>query len=63
MPSLNMCGFLYSGADTCGFGSNIDPELAIRWNQLSIFTPLYRNHSALGTKDQEPFAFDLEVEK
>ena len=35
MPSLNMCGFLYSGADTCGFGSNIDPELAVRWNQLS----------------------------
>ncbi|MDU5110572.1 MAG: glycoside hydrolase family 31 protein [Clostridium sp.] len=63
MPSLNMCGFLYSGADTCGFGSNIDPELAVRWNQLSIFTPLYRNHSALGTKYQEPFAFDLEVEK
>ncbi|VYT96824.1 DUF5110 domain-containing protein [Clostridium tertium] len=62
MPSINMCGFLYSGADTCGFGSNVDPELAVRWNQLSIFTPLYRNHSALGTKDQEPFSFDVETE-
>lgn len=62
MPSLNMCGFIYSGADTCGFGSNVDSELAVRWNQFSIFTPLYRNHAALGTRQQEPFAFDSETE-
>lgn len=62
LPSINMCGFIYSGADTCGFGSNVDPELAIRWNQFSIFAPLYRNHSALGTRNQEPFAFDEETE-
>lgn len=62
LPSINMCGFIYSGADTCGFGSNIDPELAVRWNQLSIFAPLYRNHAAIGTRNQEPFAFDHETE-
>lgn len=63
MPSLNMCGFIYSGADTGGFGSNAESELIIRWNQFSIFTPLYRNHSALGTRNQEPFAFDLRTER
>ena len=63
LPSINMCGFIYSGADTCGFGSNVDPELAIRWNQLSIFAPLYRNHSSMGTRNQEPFAFDEYTEK
>lgn len=63
LPSINMCGFIYSGADTCGFGSNVDPELAIRWNQLSIFAPLYRNHSSMGTRKQEPFAFDEYTEK
>ena len=63
MPSINMCGFIYSGADTGGFGSNIDSELAIRWNQFSIFAPLYRNHSAMGTREQEPFAFDGETEE
>lgn len=63
LPSINMCGFIYSGADTCGFGSNVDSELAIRWNQLSIFAPLYRNHSSMGTRNQEPFAFDEYTEK
>lgn len=63
LPSINMCGFIYSGADTCGFGSNCDSQLAVRWNQLSIFAPLYRNHAALGTRNQEPFAFDKETEK
>lgn len=62
MPSINMCGFIYSGADTCGFGSHVDPELAVRWNQFSIFAPLYRNHAAMGTRNQEPFAFDSETE-
>lgn len=58
MPSLNMCGFLYIGADTGGFGNDSDSELIIRWTQFSMFTPLFRNHSALGTRSQEPFAFD-----
>lgn len=58
MPSLNMCGFIYSGADTGGFGSNADSELITRWNQFSIFAPLYRNHAAMGTRSQEPFAYD-----
>lgn len=63
LPSLNMCGFLYSGADTGGFGASASGELINRWNQFSIFAPLYRNHAALGTRNQEPFAFtDEEME-
>ncbi len=57
MPSLNMCGFLYSGCDIGGFNGNCTKDLLLRWLSLSIFTPLMRNHSACGTKDQECFAF------
>jgi len=57
MPSLNMCGFIYTGADTGGFGSDTTEELLQRWLQFSVFTPLMRNHSALGTREQEPFRF------
>ena len=58
MPSLNMCGFVYSGCDMGGFNGNCTRDLLLRWLSLSIFTPLFRNHSACGTKDQECFAFE-----
>lgn len=59
MPGLNMCGFLYSGGDTGGFGDHADAELVTRWTQFSIFTPLLRNHAG-GTRPQEPYSFDDE---
>jgi alpha-glucosidase len=58
LQSLSLCGFFYSGADIGGFGNNTSAELLIRWTQLGIFSPLFRNHSSLGTRDQEPWAFD-----
>ena len=57
MPSLNMCGFLYSGADIGGFGSHCTRDLLLRWLGFGIFTPLMRNHSALGTRKQECYSF------
>lgn len=61
MPSLNMCGFLYIGADTGGFSSDANAQLVTRWTQFSLFTPLFRNHSSMGTRFQEPFSFDFET--
>ncbi|MBE5878007.1 MAG: alpha-glucosidase [Lachnospiraceae bacterium] len=58
MPSLNMCGFLYIGADLGGFGSNATRELVLRWLALGVFTPLMRNHAALGTREQECYQFE-----
>lgn len=60
MPALNMCGYLYTGADIGGFGQNTTEELMIRWIQFGIFTPLFRNHSALGTREQELYQFKNE---
>lgn len=57
LPGLNMCGFMYCGADTGGFGYDTNEELLMRFLELSIFTPLLRNHAALGTRDQEIYRF------
>jgi len=57
LPSLNMCGFLYTGADLGGFGCNTTEDLLLRWLQLGVFTPLMRNHSAKGTREQEAYRF------
>ena len=62
MPGMNMCGFLFSGSDIGGFNGNCTRDLLIRWMSFALFTPLMRNHSAIGTRSQEAFAFgDTEV--
>lgn len=58
MPSLNMCGFLYTGADLGGFGANATRDLVLRWLELGVFTPLMRNHAAIGTREQECYQFE-----
>ena len=58
LPSLNMCGFLYTGADLGGFGADATRDLVLRHMALGVFTPLMRNHSAIGTREQECYQFE-----
>ena len=58
LPSLNMCGFLYTGADIGGFNCDTTEDLLLRWYALGVFTPLMRNHAAYGTREQEPYRFN-----
>lgn len=57
LPGANMCGFLYCGADLGGFNENATRDLVLRFLALGVFTPLMRNHSALGTRNQECYSF------
>ncbi len=61
LMSLNMAGFFFVGADVGGFGGDTSPELLIRWTQLGLFNPLFRNHSTKGSRDQEPWRFGEKV--
>ena len=56
--SLNMTGFLYTGADIGGFGSDTTRDLLLRWLAFGVFTPLMRNHSAWDTRCQECYRFE-----
>ncbi|MEO2238234.1 TIM-barrel domain-containing protein [Dorea sp. YH-dor226] len=58
MPSLNMCGILYTGSDIGGFGSDTTEDLMMRWLEFALFTPLMRNHAAMGTRRQEVYRFE-----
>lgn len=57
MPALNMCGFLYTGSDMGGFGADCTEDLMLRWLEMAILMPLYRNHAAMGTRRQELYQF------
>ena len=54
--NLGMSGVSFVGTDVGGFIGDSNPELVARWTQLGAFTPLFRNHSALGSWSQEPYA-------
>lgn len=59
--NLGMSGMPYVGTDIGGFGADTTPELLVRWIQAGCFSPLMRNHSAMGSRCQEPWRFGPEV--
>lgn len=59
--NLGLSGMPYVGTDIGGFGSDTTPELLARWIQVGCFSPLFRNHAAMGTRMQEPWQFGPEI--
>ncbi|NLM97088.1 MAG: DUF5110 domain-containing protein [Halanaerobiaceae bacterium] len=63
LMNLGLSGMAFCGTDVGGFGSDCTAELLSRWVQAGCFYPLFRNHSATYTRDQEPWAFDKKTEE
>lgn len=59
--NLGISGMAFVGTDVGGFSSDVTPELLVRWVQAGCFSPMFRNHSAKGTRYQEPWKFGEEV--
>ncbi len=55
--TLGLAGVPFVGFDTGGFWEHATGEQLVRWTQLGALFPLFRNHSAMGTTPQEPWAF------
>jgi alpha-glucosidase len=54
---VSLSGFPMTGGDIGGFWQDTTAELLVRWTQLGALLPFCRNHSAMGTARQEPWAF------
>ncbi|MDQ0352176.1 alpha-glucosidase [Alkalibacillus filiformis] len=61
--NLGVSGVPFSGADVGGFAHDASGELLVRWTQLGVFTPYFRNHSAIHTARQEPWMFGKKYEE
>ncbi|SHH22698.1 TIM-barrel domain-containing protein [Thermosipho atlanticus] len=61
--SLGLVGVFYNGCDVGGFGGDVNAELLVRFMQFGSFIPMFRNHSAIGTRRQEPWCFGEKYEK
>lgn len=63
LMSMGMSGVPHVGVDIGGFFENCTPELYARWVSLGTFYPFMRTHSAVDTRQQEPWSFGPEVEE
>ena len=49
LMNLGLSGMAFCGTDVGGFGHDCTAELLSRWVQVGAFTPLFRNHSTIGS--------------
>jgi alpha-glucosidase len=57
LQNLGLSGVAWAGVDVGGFWGDTNGELLARWTEFGIFQPFCRNHTAIGTRRQEPWAF------
>jgi alpha-glucosidase len=60
--SLGLSGFAFAGMDIGGFANDPTKDLFQRWLSIGIYTPFFRNHAMIGTRDKEPWAMGEQVE-
>jgi len=59
--NLGLSGVPFSGVDIGGFSDSPSNELFLRWFQMGTFLPLFRVHSAKGTRMREPWLFGEKI--
>ncbi len=57
LQNMGLSGMAWAGVDVGGFWGDASGELLARWTEFGAFQPFCRNHSAKGTRRQEPWAF------
>ncbi|HET9802644.1 MAG TPA: TIM-barrel domain-containing protein, partial [Candidatus Acidoferrum sp.] len=60
--SMGISGYGMVGDDIGGFAGTPPADLLTRWFEVGAFNPIYRDHTAKGTGDQEPWVHGPEQE-
>ncbi|HXZ79084.1 MAG TPA: TIM-barrel domain-containing protein [Terriglobales bacterium] len=60
--NLGLSGFTLIGDDIGGYKGSPPPDLLTRWFELGTFNPFFRDHTEVGSADQEPWAHGPEHE-
>lgn len=61
--SLGLAGISFAGYDTGGFVGEANPKLFARWISIAAFSPFFRAHTMINTRDSEPWSYGEEVEQ
>jgi alpha-glucosidase len=62
LENLGLSGFAFAGADVGGFAGTPPTDLLTKWLEIAAFQPIDRDHTELGTGDQEPWVGGPEQE-
>jgi alpha-glucosidase len=63
LNSMGLAGVAFCGYDVGGFVGDANPKLFARWISLGAFSPFFRGHSMVNSRDSEPWSFGEEVEE
>ena len=63
LNSMGLAGMPFTGYDIGGFAGDASPALFCRWVQIGVFSPLFRLHSMVNSRDAEPWSFGEEAEE
>jgi alpha-glucosidase len=61
--SMGISGVAFAGYDVGGFVGNADSRLFARWVSIGAFSPFFRGHSMINSRDSEPWSYGEEVEQ
>ncbi len=60
--SLGLTGIAFTGYDVGGFAGETSVNLFARWISIGAFSPFFRGHTMVNSRDSEPWTFGEEVE-
>lgn len=61
--SMGLAGIPFTGYDIGGFVGDANASLFARWISIGTFSPFFRGHSMINSRDSEPWAYGEEVEQ
>jgi alpha-glucosidase len=63
VSSMGLTGIAFTGYDVGGFVGDANNKLFARWVSIGAFSPFFRGHSMINSRDSEPWAYGEEVEQ
>jgi alpha-glucosidase len=63
VSSMGLSGIAFAGYDVGGFVGDASTKLFARWISVGAFSPFFRGHSMINSRDSEPWSYGEEVEQ
>jgi len=63
VSSMGISGIAFAGYDVGGFVGDASTKLFARWISIGAFSPFFRGHSMINSRDSEPWSYGEEVEQ